>query len=337
MAEKKVNKVDKKAKKLSFQKKLTELLIQYEKILLVSIDNVGANNLQKTRQSLRGQAVLLFGRNTMIRKTIRDYVEKCTEAGNKEGARIEALLPFVKGNVGLIFSNGDLNKIKEIAESYKQKAPAKIGAVAPEDVFVEPGPTGMEPTQTQFLQALNIASKIVKGQVEIINRIHLIKEGEKIGTSEATLLDKLNIMPFSYRASVRTVFDAGFVYPVSLLSLGTNDVLQMLARGVQRVATIALELGIPTIASIPHIIANAYKNIINISIETEYEFEGSKDVKAYLKDPSAFASSAPVQEHVASNNSNVVATTAPQEEEKKDEKDEESQSIGGIFGSEEEN
>jgi len=144
-------------------------------------------------------------------------------------------------------------------------------------------------------------------------------------------------MPFSYRASVRTVFDAGFVYPVSLLSLGTNDVLQMLARGVQRVATIALELGIPTIASIPHIIANAYKNIINISIETEYEFEGSKDVKAYLKDPSAFASSAPVQEHVASNNSNVVATTAPQEEEKKDEKDEESQSIGGIFGSEEEN
>jgi len=325
---------EKKVKKQTFQKRLVELLTTYEKILLVTIDNVGANNLQKTRQSLRGEAVLLFGRNTLIRKTIRDYVEKCVEAGNKEGARIEALLPSIKGNVGLIFTNGDLNKVKEVSESFKQKAPAKVGALAPEDVFVDPGPTGMEPTQTQFLQALNIASKIVKGQVEIINRVHLIKQGEKIGTSEATLLDKLNIMPFSYRAQVRTVFDAGFVYPSSLLTLGPNDVLQMLAKGIQRVATVALEIGYPSITSIPHIIANAYKNIIAISIETDYEFEGSKDVKAFLKDPSAFISaSAPV--HVATDTKAVATETkAAVEEKKEEEKEEESQSIGDIFGGE---
>lgn len=319
-----------KTKKQSFQKKLTELLTQYEKILLVSIDNVGANNLHKTRQALRNDAVILFGRNTLIRKTIRDYVEKCTEAGNKEGARIDALLPSIRGNVGLIFTNGDLNKIKDVVESFKQKAPAKIGAVAPEDVFVDPGPTGMEPTQTQFLQALNIASKIVKGQVEIISRVHLIKEGEKIGTSEATLLDKLNIMPFSYRASIKTVFDAGFVYPSSLLSLGTNDVLQMLAKGIQRVTTVALEIGFPSITSVPHIIANAYKNIIAISIETDYEFEGSKDVKAFLKDPSAFiVASAPVQQAATS----TTTITAEKVEEKEEEKaEEESQSMGDLFG-----
>jgi len=325
---------EKKAKKQSFQKKLVELLTTYEKILLVTIDNVGANNIQKTRQALRGEAVLLFGRNTLIRKTIRDYVDKCNEAGNKEGARIEALLPNIKGNVGLIFTNGDLNKVKEISESFKQKAPAKVGAVAPEDVFVDPGPTGMEPTQTQFLQALNIASKIVKGQVEIINRIHLIKQGEKIGTSEATLLDKLSIMPFSYRALVKTVFDAGFVYPSSLLTLGTNDVLQMLAKGIQRVATISLQIGFPSITSVPHIIANAYKNIIAISIETDYEFEGSKDVKAFLKDPTAFISaSAPVQVATETKPAETKAATddKPKEEETKDE---ESQSIGDIFGGE---
>jgi len=249
----------KKEKKESFKKKLSDLFGQYEKILLVSIDNVGANNIQKTRQTLRGQAVLLFGRNTLIRKTIRDYVEKCNEAGNKDGARLEALLPNVRGNVGLIFTNGDLLKVKEVAESYKQKAPAKVGAIAPEDVFVDPGPTGMEPTQTQFLQALNIPSKIVKGQVEIINRIHLIKQGERIGSSEATLLDKLNILPFSYSALVKTVFDAGFVYPANLLNLGTTEVLQSFAKGLQRVTTIALEIGFPSIATVPHILGNAYK------------------------------------------------------------------------------
>jgi len=312
---------------------LTEYFQQYEKILLVNVDNVGANNIQKTRQALRGQAVLLFGRNTLIRKTIRDYVEKCNEAGNKEGARIEALLPNIRGNVGLIFTNGDLLKVKEVSESYKQKAPAKIGAIAPEDVFVEPGPTGMEPTQTTFLQALNIASKIVKGQVEIISRIHLIKEGEKIGTSEATLLEKLNIQPFSYKAQVKTVFDAGFVYPATLLNLGHNDVLQMFARGLQRVTTIALEIGFPSIATIPHLIGNAYKNVLAISVETEFEFEGSKDIKAFLKDPSAFLSSAPAQ----SSSSAAAEEKKEEKKEEKEEKEEEEQSIGGLFGSEEEN
>jgi len=323
----------KKEKKENFRKKLTEYFQQYEKILLVNVDNVGANNIQKTRQALRGQAVLLFGRNTLIRKTIRDYVEKCNEAGNKDAARIEALLPFIKGNVGCIFTNGDLMQIKEVSESFKQKAPAKIGAIAPEDVFVDPGPTGMEPTQTQFLQALNIASKIVKGQVEIINRIHLIKEGEKIGTSEATLLDKLSIMPFSYKASVRTVYDSGFVFPAALLALGPSDVMQMFSKGLQRVTTIALEIGFPSIATIPHIIGNAYKNILGVSVETDYEFEGSKDIKAFLKDPSAFISAAPVQTHATEG----TKVEEKKEEEKKEEKEEEEQSIGGLFGSEEEN
>jgi len=310
-----------------YAKNLVELLGSYNKILLVCIDNVGAFNIQKTRQALRGKAHLLFGKNTLIRKTIRDYVEKCVEAGNKESARIEQLLPFIKGNVGLVFTNEDLASIKDVVESFKQKAPAKVGQVAPEDVFVEPGPTGMEPTQTQFLQALNIASKIVKGQVEIINRIHLVKAGEKVGNSESALLDKLNIMPFSYRAEVKHVYDAGFVYPSSLLSLGESDVLQLLSKGIQRVATISIQTGFPSLASVPHLIAKAYRNLISISIETDYDFEGSKEVKAYLKDPSAFISTQPV-----STTTSTSSTTAAPVEEKKEEKEEESASIGGLFG-----
>jgi len=313
-----------KQKKDVYSKNLVELLKQYNKILLVNIDNVGAHSIQKVRTILRSKATLLFGKNTLIRKTIRDYVEKCEEAGNKDSARIEGLLPFLKGNVGMVFTNSDLNEIKDVVESFKQKAPAKIGQIAPEDVFVEPGPTGMEPTQTSFLQALNIGSKIVKGQVEIVNRVHLIKTGEKVGQSEAALLDKLNIMPFSYKAEVKTVFDSGFVYPSSLLTLGLNDVLQQLTKGVNRIACISLHIGVPTIASVPHSIARAYRNLVSISIETEYEFEGSKKVKAFLKDPSAFI----VQPTTTTN-----TETKPVEQPKVEDKPEsESASIGGLFG-----
>jgi len=54
-------------------------------------------------------------------------------------------------------------------------APAKAGIIAPNDVLVPKGNTGMEPTQTSFLQALNIPSKINKGQVEILSDVNLIK------------------------------------------------------------------------------------------------------------------------------------------------------------------
>jgi len=85
----------KKQKKEVYSKNLVELMKQYNKILLVAIDNVGAFSIQKIRQTLRGKATLLFGKNTLIRKTIRDYVVKCEEAGNNDSARIEGLLPFM--------------------------------------------------------------------------------------------------------------------------------------------------------------------------------------------------------------------------------------------------
>jgi len=40
--------------------------------------------------------------------------------------------------------------------------------IAPRDVFVNPGPTGLDPKQTAFFQTLQIQTKIVKSQIEIV-------------------------------------------------------------------------------------------------------------------------------------------------------------------------
>jgi len=46
-------------------------------------------------------------------------------------------------------------------------------------------------------QVLNILTKINKGTVEIVAPVELVKAGDKVGSSEAALLTKLNIRPFS--------------------------------------------------------------------------------------------------------------------------------------------
>ncbi|KAK2976825.1 hypothetical protein RJ640_014609 [Escallonia rubra] len=84
-----------------------------------------------------------------------------------------------QGNVGLIFTKGDLKEVSEVVAKYKVGAPARVGLIAPVDVVVPPGNTGLDPSQTSFFQVLNIPTKINKGTVEIITPVELIKKGDK--------------------------------------------------------------------------------------------------------------------------------------------------------------
>merc|ERR1712106_753464 len=69
------------------------------------------------------------------------------------------------------------------------------------ECIVPKGPTGLDPAQTSFFQALNIATKINKGSIEIINDCKVLFEGVKVGTSEAALLTKMGIKdPAAYAA-----------------------------------------------------------------------------------------------------------------------------------------
>lgn len=55
------------------------------------------------------------------------------------------LEPLVRGNVGLVFCKGDMGKILEIIETMTIPAEAKSGTIAPIDVTIPAGPTGMDP------------------------------------------------------------------------------------------------------------------------------------------------------------------------------------------------
>jgi len=313
------------AKKQAYFDKLKTLLAEYPKILIVGADNVGSSLFQKIRKSLRGQAVILMGKNTMVRKVLRDLVEASPDYNN--------LLPLVKGNVGFVFTKGDLNQVRSKLLEFRVGAPAKAGAIAPNDVIVPKGPTGMEPTQTSFLQALNIASKINRGQVEIINDVNLLKKGEKVGSSEAALLAKLNIKPFSYGLVVINVFDNGHVYEPSVLDLTDADLLAKFTDGLNRVASLSLEIGFPTLASLPHALSNAYKNVLAVAVETDYSFPAAQKIKDYIANPSAFAAAAPAASAPAAA-APAAAAAAPVKEEKKVEEDDDDDMFGGggLFG-----
>jgi len=259
-------------------------LDEYPKCFVVGADNVGSSQMQKIRISLRGYAIVLMGKNTMMRKAIRGHIEK--------NPSLEKLLPHIYENIGFVFTKEDLTFIRDKLVVNKVAAPAKAGAFAPCDVVLPAQVTSLGPEKTSFFQALQITTKITKGTIEIINDIHLIKKGDKVGASEATLLNMLAIFPFSYGLTVKQVYDSGTCLDPSILDIKAEDMRAMFVNGVRNIAAISLQIGIPTVASAPHSIANGFKNILAISVATDIEFEQSKKIKDYIKDPSKFASAA---------------------------------------------
>jgi large subunit ribosomal protein LP0 len=197
----------------------------------------------------------------MIRKAIRGSAD----------LHLQILLPYIKNNVGLIFHN-DLFGVRKIVSELRVASPAKVGATCPNDVIIPAGPTGMEPTQTSFLQALNIPSKINKGQVDIVNDVKILSKGQRVGQSEATLLMKLNIKPFSYGLQITIAYDNGYIYEASVGQMMDFNFLNSLASGIRNVAAVSLAIGHPTVASLPHLIRRGYKNILAIAVATDYTF-----------------------------------------------------------------
>jgi large subunit ribosomal protein LP0 len=49
--------------------KLQALLEEYKSVFIVEIDNVSSQQMHEIRQSLRGQGVVLMGKNTMVSST----------------------------------------------------------------------------------------------------------------------------------------------------------------------------------------------------------------------------------------------------------------------------
>ena len=271
-------------RKESYVKKLGGLLTTYNKILIVGADNVGSHHMQQIRRSIRANSELLMGKNTMVRRVIRN-----------EFPDFHTILPHVRGNVGFVFTNADLAEVRDQLLALRVAAPAKAGAISPVDVTIPKGDTGLEPTQTAFLQALNIATKINKGQIQILNDKQILTAGEKVGNSEATLLQKLNIKPFSYGLSVQVIYDAGFIYKPDVLDITASDIIAKFAAGASKIASLSLQIGYPTVASVPHSITRAFKNCLAVAVATNYSFKQAEEIKSILENPEAYAALAAAQ------------------------------------------
>ena len=247
-----------------------------------------------------------------------DYEER--KQGWAYNPNIDKIVNQLKGNVNIILSNGDLGDVKAILDDEVRQTPAKPGMMAPDDVTIYPGPTGLDPQKTSFFQTLQIQTKIVKTQIEIVAEKKVITVGDKISETQAALLDKLKIYPFTYKMEVKKVLQDGSLFDAAVLDLSTDAILAKFKSAVKVQASLSMGINYPTSASAPHTILKGFKNLLAVACETDYKFD---QATAFLE----AAKNAPAGGAPAGG-----AAAAPKEEEKPKEDEPEDVDMGGLFG-----
>jgi len=94
-----------KTRKAPFFERLAQLFSDYSSVLIVGCDNIGSRHMQKIKKALAGQAIILKAKNTLIRKALR--------LKEKDHSEWQAIIPYIRHNVALVFTNGDLPNIKK--------------------------------------------------------------------------------------------------------------------------------------------------------------------------------------------------------------------------------
>merc|ERR1719443_1073507 len=91
---------------------------------------------------------------------------------------------------------------------------------------------------------------------------------------------------------------------------------------MKNIAALSREIGIPTEASLPHMVANSLKNLASLCAEIDFTFPEIQKLKDFLADPSAFASAAPAAAAApAGGAAPAAAAAAPVEEEEEEDMD----------------
>jgi len=302
-------------KKLDYINKVQRLLEEYPRFLLVTCDNIGSKLMQTIRVALRPlNSVLLMGKNTLIRKAIKDKIEEHPEW--------EQMLQHIKWNSGIVLTKGSLTEVRAKVLENTVPSVAKTGSIAPIDVLLPKQVTTLEPTKTSFFAALDIATKITRGCVEILNDVRLCDKGRKVGSSEAALLAMLDIKPFTYGLKIVTCWD-GSIFSPQYLDFTESDLFKSIAAGIGQVAALSLGLAYPTLPAFPHVIATGFKNLVSICLETNYMFPQAEALKNRVDNPDAFVAQASTTTTTTTTTTTVTTTeVAPTEVEPEVEEDE---------------
>jgi len=188
---------------------VVEMIESYDSLGVVDITGIPSRQLQDMRRGLHGTAELRVSRNTLLERAL-DEVD----------AGLEQLNEYVSGQVGLIGTNSNPFGLFKELEASKTPAPISAGEVAPNDIVIPEGDTGVDPGPfVGELQSVGANARIDGGSIKVMEDSQVLDTGEEVSTDLENVLNELGIEPKEVGLDLRAVFADGVLFEPEELEL----------------------------------------------------------------------------------------------------------------------
>jgi len=252
--------------------KLKKLLKEGNVVALADMMEVPARQLQEIRDKIRGKMILRMSRNTLIKRAIEEVAE---ETGNPEFAK---LAEHIAKGAAIIVTDMNPFKLYKTLEESKTPAPIKGGAVAPCDIVVEKGSTGMPPGPfLGELKSAGLPAVIEKGKIAIREDTVLVKEGEVVPHKVAVVLSALGIKPTKVGLDLLAAYEDGVIYTPDVLKIDEDEFVQKIQKAFNSAFNLSVNAAIPTTETIETILQKAFRDAKAVSIESAFLTDKTTD------------------------------------------------------------
>ncbi|MFB6093745.1 MAG: 50S ribosomal protein L10 [Halanaeroarchaeum sp.] len=215
---------------------ITDLLEDFESVGVVDVEGIPSRQLQEMRSELHGEATLRMSRNTLLGRALEEA---------NEG--LPALLEYLTGHVGLIGTNDNPFALFKHLEESKTPAPINAGEIAPNDIVIPAGDTGMDPGPfVGDLQSIGANARIEEGSIQVLEDSTVVEEGEEVSADVANVLAELGIEPKEVGLDLRAVYADGVLFEADELALDVAEYRADLVSAAAGARNLSINAGYPT-------------------------------------------------------------------------------------------
>ena len=241
-------------------KELIEIINKYDVVGIVDLMNIPAKQLQEMRKNLKNDAVIRMAKKNLIDLALEDC--------NADKTNVVDLSEHMDGQVAIIATEMNPFKLYKILEKSKTSAPAKAGAIAPDDIVVPEGDTGL--TNLAFMGELGqvgIPARPQDGKIFIQKETVVVKAGEEVSKQMAATLTRLDINPMEVGMDLKAVYEEGSIYTSDVLAIDEEQTLADVQNAFKNAFNLSVNAAIPTSETTSTIITLAYTRAVNVGVE----------------------------------------------------------------------
>ena len=238
---------------------LSNLINEYNVVAFASLNKVRAAQLQELAKRFRSEIFMKVSKNILVKRALEQ----------SDKPNIQDLTEHLEGSNTLLFTNMNPFTLSLTLEKNKIKATAKAGDIAPEDIIIPAGNTGLPPGPAiSELNDAGIRTRIEAGSVWVIRETTVASKGDAIQPNVASVLSKLDVRPLEVGLRVVAAYEDGLVFSTNQLLPDVESLRIQFADASTHAYNLAMASSYPTSQTIGSLLQLAHLNARNLAINT---------------------------------------------------------------------